>query len=81
MKKILYVIAIVLTIGFKANAQIDSFISSWDDDSRDALDPFVISLPTTHYMDDNTPAPLGSGLLVLVVLGTGYTVVRNRDRH
>lgn len=75
MKKILFAIVIVFTISLKANAQFDGFVSSWDDnDNRDAINAFSICLPSQHYYDNNTPAPLGSGLFVLTVLGAGYAL-------
>lgn len=75
MKKILFAIVIVFTISLKANAQFDGFVSSWDDnDNRDGINAFAISLPSQHYYDNNTPAPLSSGLFVLTVLGAGYAL-------
>ena len=84
MKKILFAIAIVLTIGLTANAQNkqDSFFG-WDD-NNDRTTPdwttgFIV--PNLGLGDnDNVPAPLGSGLLVLTALGAGYAVARKRKR-
>ena len=80
MKKILFAIAIVLTIGFSANAQgRDGFFSSWDNDNyvnRDP-DPFSLVFPN-HFQDSDNGAPLGSGLLVLTALGAGYAIARKR---
>ena len=84
MKKILFAIAIVLTIGFTANAQgRDGFFSSWDNGYSDRIvDPSTVdfNLPgnTTLGNGQNEQAPLGSGLLVLTALGAGYAVVRNK---
>ena len=75
MKKILFAIVLVFTLGIGANAQFDSFVDTWEGDyNRDAIDALAISLPSQHYYDDNTQAPLGSGLLVLTVLGAGYAL-------
>ena len=87
MKKILFAIAIVITIGLAANAQSDGFFRNWDNgiNERSGSDP-SIGLPngqdlvsgTTYGNDQSTP--LGSGLLVLTALGAGYAVARNRRK-
>lgn len=80
MKKILFAIVLVFTMGIGANAQFDGFVASWEDNDTRALDGIYILLPQEHYMDGNTPAPLGSGLLVLTALGAGYAVAR-KHKH
>ena len=91
MKKILFAIAIVLTIGLAANAQgRDGFFSSWDNDSynnRGTNPDFTpgVVLPNGIQMSDSPTnedpqAPLGSGLLVLTALGAGYAVARKRRK-
>ena len=86
MKKILFAIAIVLTIGFTANAQgRDGFFSSWDNGYSDRiadLSEVDFNLPgnTTLGNGQNEQAPLGSGLLVLTALGAGYAVARKRSK-
>ena len=77
MKKILFAIALVVTMGFCANAQTDGFFSKFDNgyDDRDAS---AISLPTQHGYDTDQNAPLGSGLVILTALGAGYAVARKR---
>ena len=84
MKKILFAIAIVLMIGFTANAQRsgrDGFFNDWDDVSN-GLDRTSIgdlpTLPTSHGITDDVSAPLGSGLLVLTALGAGYALTKKR---
>ena len=85
MKKILFAIAIVLTIGLTANAQNkqDSFFSGWDDNGwtnrGDAILPVI---PSINYnnTNDEPGAPLGSGLLVLTALGAGYAVARKKRK-
>lgn len=87
MKKILFAVAIVLTMSFGANAQYfdggnDGFFNNWKDvgNGLDRItdDPgFGLPLPDGHgYTDD---VPLGSGLLVLTALGTGYALRKKRD--
>ena len=83
MKKILFAIAIVLTIGFSASAQgRDGFFSSWDNDNYENRDPdpsFSLLFPN-HFGDSDNGAPLGSGLLVLTALGAGYAVARKKSK-
>ena len=87
MKKILFAIAIVLTIGLAANAQgRDGFFSNYDNGyyGNRGSDPGIV-LPSSDPMS-NTPtthdpaAPLGSGLLVLTALGAGYAIYRKRNK-
>ena len=85
MKKILFAIAIVLTLGLTANAQNkqDSFFSGWDDNGWSNRDINTISfvLPQNGLgYTENEPAPLGSGLLVLTALGAGYAVAKKRKK-
>lgn len=81
MKKILFAIAIVLTIGFTANAQgRDGFFSSWDNDNYENRDPdpsLSLNFPN-HFETTDNGAPLGTGLLVLTALGAGYAVARKK---
>ena len=82
MKKILLAIALVLTMGFGAKAQIglgltDSFFNDWaqSDLMREVT---IINLPNDHGLTGDVNAPLGSGLLVLTALGAGYAVARRK---
>ena len=85
MKKILFAIAIVLTISLTANAQKnDAFFNNWDNDSYnrgtgDDMFPAIMG-GTLGGLNGNQDAPLGSGLLVLTALGTGYAVARKRKK-
>lgn len=84
MKKIFFAIAIVLTLGLTANAQSnkDSFVDAWDGGSRDWGSSIDLLLPTGAIggTDNQSGAPLGSGLLVLTALGAGYAVARKKNR-
>lgn len=77
MKKIFLAIALVLTLGFGAKAQIgltDAFFNDWaqSDLMRDIT---LISLPNEHgFTEDVTGAPLGSGLFILGALGAAYAL-------
>lgn len=87
MKKILFAVALILTIGLCANAQRggrDGFFNDWDEMSNglDKFDDFGNGLrdpglPGGHGGGD-TPAPLGSGLVVLTALGAAYAVARRK---
>ena len=81
MKKILLTIALVMTLGFGAKAQIgltDAFFNDWaqSDLMRDIT---LISLPNEHGLSEDVTAPLGSGLIILSALGAGYAVSRRRN--
>lgn len=82
MKKILFAIAIVMTMSLAASAQgRDGFFSNWDYTTGDRLgeqnDP-TFTLPAYHGVDTNTEAPLGTGLLIITALGAGYAVARKK---
>ena len=78
MKKILFAIAIFLTIGLSANAQSDWFVRDFDsytDDWRDVTLPIIlVGGGVGVYNDDQSALPLSDGLLVLSILGAGYAV-------
>ena len=81
MKKILFAIALTITLGFTARAQFnintDSFFNDWEQSDRLDVGGFSFVLPSTHGFGVDTPsAPLGSGLLILGALGVGYAMKR-----
>ena len=83
-KKILFAIAIVLTIGLAANAQ-DGFFRNWDngDGNRENMTDPNSSIHFPYQKIDETgndQAPLGSGLLILTALGAGYAVARRNRK-
>ena len=87
MKKILFAIAIVLTISLAANAQgRDGYFSNYSNNdyiNRGFDDGDGTGLPTILGgsevgLEGDQPAPLGSGLLVLTALGAGYAVARKK---
>ena len=81
MKKILFAIAIIMTMGFAANAQSDTFFKWTDGDNeiyRD--DNYIFTLPNAHGYETDEQAPLGSGLLIMTALGAGYVAVRKKRR-
>lgn len=86
MKKILFTIALTITLGLTASAQFnntDAFITNWEQSERlDMGGGFSFVLPTNHGFGQDTPsAPLGSGLLILTALGAGYAVTRRRKNQ
>lgn len=86
MKKILFAIALILTIGLTANAQgrRDGLFSDWDNNREiiDASDPMPLVLGgSVGGLEGNQGAPLGSGLLVLTALGAGYAIARKHKKE
>ena len=86
MKKILFAIAIVLTMGLYASAQSDAFFKWNDADNNDIYRGFgdpdpIFALPSAHGLDENQDLPLGSGLFVLTALGAGYALARKKDNN
>lgn len=80
MKKILLAAALIIAMGFGANAQRDSFFNDWEDVGN-GLDRDPLSLPAlpgSHGENTDVTAPLGSGLLVLTALGAGYALTKKR---
>ena len=86
MKKIIFAIAIVLTMTFSANAQSDNFVTTdygnTVNRTDDPLMPFLPIWGVGAYNNDQSALPLGNGLLVLTALGAGYALkrVKNRDK-
>ena len=84
MKKILLAIALVITMGFGANAQsglADGFFNDWGASDAFRGVEYLPVLPATHGdYNDSSAAPLGSGLFILGALGTGYAVARRKRK-
>ena len=83
MKKIIFAIAIVLTISLTANAQgrKDAFVADWYSSNNDSWrTDLALTLPSGNLgaIEGDPGAPLGSGLLVLTALGAGYAVARKK---
>ena len=81
MKKTIFAIALVMTMGFAANAQNDGFFR-WNDSDNDIYraggSESGFALPDMHGSETDSSAPVGSGLLILTALGAGYAVARKR---
>ena len=84
MKKILFTIALIITLGFTATAQYtDGFFNDWDNgfDRTGTGNEIGFVLPASHGNGLDTPsAPLGSGLLILTVLGAGYALKKKHEK-
>ena len=83
MKKILLAIALVITMSFGAKAQFfglsDGFFNDWGASDAIRTTGFLPILPTVHGdLNDQSAAPLGSGLFILGALGAGYTFARRK---
>ena len=79
MKKIVLTIALVISISFASSAQHDGFFTGGNDGSgaRDISNSGTMpKLPTGGVGAENNdmPAPVGSGLLILTALGAGYAM-------
>ena len=83
MKKILLAIALVITMSFGAKAQFfgmsDGFFNDWGASDAIRSTGFLPLLPAVHGdLNDQSAAPLGSGLFILGALGAGYTFARRK---
>ena len=84
MKKILFTIAIVLTMTFNASAQMDSFIGPDYSNNIDRTGDIMPLLPifgVGAYDGDQSATPLGSGLLIFTALGVGYAMKKRKDKR
>ena len=83
MKKILFAIALTITLSLTASAQsyTDSFVDWTDSDTGRTSVDWAIVFPASHFTNtDQNGAPLGSGLLILSALGAGYAAARKRKK-
>jgi hypothetical protein len=86
MKKILFAVALVVTMSFGANAQYfdggnDGFFNNWKDvgNGLDRENGFGLPLPGEHGWTNDVETPLGSGLLVLTALGGAYLLRKRKN--
>lgn len=87
MKKLALTIAVVLTMGLSVYAQNGGLLNrgvSFDKQDRSMMKdgetptPFP---PGGHGESSNQPAPLGSGVAVLVGLGAAYLIGKKRNEE
>ena len=86
MKKIIFAIALVMTMGLAASAQNDGFFKYSNIENNRAGSNEIGAITPANpgggigvYTTDQ-PAPVGSGLLILTALGAGYAVARKRKK-
>lgn len=83
MKKLIFTFAIIMTMASSANAQSDGFFNNNDGFNNDRMsNPNEIGLVmpgSTIGSNTNESAPLGSGLLIMTVLGAAYMIKKNRS--
>ena len=78
MKKLLFTIALLITLSVATNAQKDGFFS-WNGNDEDDIYRDVTTnglvLPSTHGTgNDYNSTPIGSGIAILTLLGAGYAI-------
>ena len=83
MKKIFLLLALVIAMSFDMSAQrSDNFFKSNGDDWENRMsDPSIgVIMPggLLGSTENDPAAPLGSGLLILTVLGLGYVFCQNK---
>lgn len=83
MKKILFAIALVMTMVLSASAQRDGFFGGYDGSNGDRMDDpnaLGLGLPSSNIgSTTNESAPLGTGLLIMTALGGAY-LIRKREK-
>ena len=80
MKKIVFVIALVVTMVSGAKAQTDGFFKSGDTDNYSSRTESTTPIVPTGQVGtiNDTNAPLGSGMLILTAMGAGYAIARRK---
>jgi len=85
MKKLIITTVILLGIGLSTYAQIDGGgifkrgpKSNEYFSYRENYEGGLINLPQSHGSNEDASAPVGSGIVVLVSLGTAYLVGKKR---
>ena len=77
-----YLLSLVLLFGgamLSLNAQSDSFFKSNDSDAYNDRDGITNSMTLGGIQNTETPVPVGSGLLIMMVAGAGYAVLRRKN--
>jgi len=79
MKKILFTIAIVITMTMGVNAQHDGFFTNnYEDNGFRGYDTPGVPTGVAGSILVDQDAPLGAGLFILTALGTGYALSKRR---
>lgn len=82
MKKIIIILATALVLSLGANnaiAQNDNYFSDWNEYREGDYDPTAPIIPASHGSEDDSAAPIGSGLLILAGFGVAYAMKKKRD--
>ena len=87
MKKLILSIAIILGLGMASFAEGGGLFghgqSAAEDNTTSTYnregEGLFPSLPVNHNMEGNQPAPVGSGIAVLVGLGAAYAFAKKRE--
>ena len=88
MKKSILILAIILGITFGASAQNRGLFDRGPQrDTYDSYDSyenrngaFGFNLPSSHGQDNDEPAPLGSGALLLIGFGAAYAGLKRKNQ-
>lgn len=83
MKNIFLTIALVFTMSVSGSAQYsDGFFNNYDNDCYNRIDDptGILNMPTGELgSPHNEYAPIGGGLLILTLLGTGYAIIKRKE--
>ena len=78
MKKLALTLAIVLGLGMASFADNGGLFGRGESESMGRDDQTVPALPF-HNKVTNQPAPVGSGIALLIGLGAAYAVAKKRE--
>ena len=85
MKKLALTLAIVLGLGMASYADgggLFGYGQAMDNNTTNSSrteSPLFPSLPNQHDLPGNQPAPVGSGIAVLIGLGAAYAFAKKRE--
>ncbi|MCQ2306934.1 MAG: hypothetical protein MJ000_05125 [Bacteroidales bacterium] len=83
-KRIFLTMAVMAMVSFPAVSQSDGFFSGWEKNGiREDIDNGfdMPELPGHGYTEDQSGAPLGTGIVILTALGAGYAVTKKKDER
>lgn len=84
MRKRIFLTAVIFMLASGlSSAQSDGFFDGWNNSEGREIngDGFDMpGLPCHGYTEDQSGAPLGTGILILTALGAGYAVAKKRKK-
>lgn len=84
MRKRIFLTAVIFMLASGLSfAQSDGFFDGWyNSEGREVNgeDFDMPGLPCHGYTEDQSGAPLGTGILILTALGAGYAVAKRRKK-